>query len=61
MLTLLCKAAIIINISGVSWNKIDETAKARAEYTCKKIYKLCLVKIIKKEVNNYHAICGEGI
>lgn len=56
----LCTVPLIINLTGQPWNKVDESAKERAIYVCKVRYDGCLKRFIKKEVQVYHAICGES-
>ncbi len=58
MIWYVCALTIMINLSDEPWNKHDVETKNRAKVTCKKVYKSCLKKFIKKEPRNYHAICG---
>jgi hypothetical protein len=56
-----CAATIMINLSNQPWNKEDDANVLVAKSRCGEIYSdaPCLKKFIKKEPNNYNAICGE--
>ena len=54
----ICAVAIMINQSPEPWTDRDYANMHRAKKTCKKVYKQCLKKFIKREPLNYHAICG---
>ena len=58
MTLFICAATIIVNLSGQPWTEFDNKSKKRAEHTCKKTYKDCLKKFVKKEERHYLAICG---
>ncbi len=52
-----CLATTIINFTS-SWTKEDEKVLSRATYVCYIRYDSCLKKLIKKEEQLFHAICG---
>lgn len=58
--TLMCPPAIKVNKTKHPWVEIDTISFNNAKEGCVKYYKLspCLKKFIKKDINNYHAICG---
>lgn len=55
----ICAATLMINLSSEPWNSLDMKSKKRASYVCKKQYKSCLKKFVKKEKRVYNAICGD--
>ena len=54
----LCPATIMINRSDIPWNDHDLKTRTVATNTCKKNYKDCLKRFVKKEAKHYIAICG---
>jgi len=58
MILLTCGLTIMINLSGIPWNKTDNMSKKRAMYVCQANYNACLFKFIKKEKLVYRAVCG---
>lgn len=51
--------ALMINLSGIPWNKHDLEVKRMAEKRCTQIYKGShLKKFFKIKENTYRVICG---
>lgn len=57
---MICMTIILINLTSLNWSGRDLNSLSTAQDTCKREYNLCLKKFIKKEKNNFHAICGES-
>ena len=57
---LACPVTIKVNKTEHPWNDIDTRSFESAKTGCIKYYERspCLKKFTKKDINNYHAICG---
>jgi len=60
---LTCANTEISNTSGLKWNDHDNLILNVAKKRCASLYddSPCLVKFVKTEKLNYHAICGEYV
>lgn len=60
MISLVCKATIMVNLSLYPWTPKDHAQKRQSEKRCKEIYAdaPCLVKFTKTSKNDYRALCG---
>jgi len=61
MISLLCPAIIIVNLTTESWKSIDQKNLDVAKYRCSQIFPdaPCVKKFIKKEPLVYNVICSE--
>ena len=53
-----CPLPVLKNDSSEMWIPADWRNMQRAQTTCAQQYNNCLVRWIKKDHNNYYAICG---